>query len=183
MWKSSEPTGVSQFCVSSGACCPGTAVGLCFWSVPTATHRAVTSTAGNGTAFRDGQTESGKSVGDAGLVLDCATLPKAAICVRESCFERLETHLAPICGFLTCSSLSMLRQNSSGAVSPCAFCWLPVWEFYFINPVKPRQNALKCSCRSPEGESDKNEFDAKSSSSCIAQSGAHDRSGPANHLS
>jgi hypothetical protein len=70
-----------------------------------------------------------------------------------------------------------------GAVSPREFCWLSVWEFYFINPVKPVQNALKCGCRSPEGESDKNGFDAKSSGSCIAQGGARDRSGPANHLS
>jgi len=49
-------------------------------SVPTATRRAVTSMAGSGTAFRDGRTESGESVGDAGLVPGYATLPKAAIC-------------------------------------------------------------------------------------------------------
>jgi hypothetical protein len=33
----------------------------------------------DGIASRNGQTESGKSVGDAGLVPGCATLPKAAI--------------------------------------------------------------------------------------------------------
>lgn len=49
----------------------------------TATPHAVTSTGGNGIVFRDGQTELGKSVGGAGLVLGCATLPKAVICVQQ----------------------------------------------------------------------------------------------------
>jgi len=44
--------------------------------------RAVTSTAGSGTVFPDGRTELGKSVGGAGRVPVCVTLPKRAICVR-----------------------------------------------------------------------------------------------------
>ena len=79
--------GAPQFFVSCGRRCRETAGGPCCWPVPTATRRAVTSTAGSGTAFRDGQTESGVSVGDAGLVLDCATPPKAAICARAQTNE------------------------------------------------------------------------------------------------
>ena len=48
----------------------------------TVTRRAVTSTAGSGTVFRDGRTESGVSAGYAVHVLDCATHPKAAICAE-----------------------------------------------------------------------------------------------------
>jgi hypothetical protein len=74
-----------------------------FLLCPTATRRAVTSMAGSGTAFRDGRTESGESVGDAVHVLDCATLPKVAICVVRSCFALWETCHGRSRGFLTCS--------------------------------------------------------------------------------
>src|SRR5216684_5527817 len=97
-----------RFCVSFGECCHGTVGGPCYWSVPTATLRAVTSTDGSGIVLRDGQTESGKSVGDAALVLDCATLPKAAICVPEPCFGHSETCRALSCGFLTSLRPSMI---------------------------------------------------------------------------
>jgi hypothetical protein len=87
--------------------------GPCFYTAPTATRHAATYMAGSGTAFRDGRTGSGKSVGDVGLVLNCATPPKAAICVREQCFEHLETCRVPIFGFRTCSRLSK-RQRKRG---------------------------------------------------------------------
>ena len=66
-----------------------------FLLCPYCDTRAVTSMAGSGTAFRDGQTESGKSVGAAGPVLGCDTLPRVAIfALQETCHGR--TH-----GFLT----------------------------------------------------------------------------------
>ena len=37
-------------------------------------------------SFSGWSTESGVSIGDAVYVLDCATLPKAAICVVRACF-------------------------------------------------------------------------------------------------
>jgi|SRR5579863_3035433 len=73
----------TQFWVLFGGCCHGTVGGLCYWFVPTATRRAVTCMPGSGTVSPDGQTELGKSVGGAGLALDCGTLPKAVICVRR----------------------------------------------------------------------------------------------------
>jgi 5S rRNA maturation endonuclease (ribonuclease M5) len=85
------PMGVSQFCVLSGGCFRRTVDGPCCWSVPAATRRAVTSTVGNGTVFRDGRTESGVSTGDAVRVLDCATLPRAAICARGLSFGDVNT--------------------------------------------------------------------------------------------
>lgn len=101
--------GAPQFSVSFGECCPGTAGGPCCWSAPTTTRRAVTSTVGNDIAFRDGRTESGASVGDAARVLNCATLPKAAICGEAGVvrwgpyFALSETCHDQSRGFLTCS--------------------------------------------------------------------------------
>ena len=95
-----------------------------FCSVPTARPRAVTSTVGSGTAFRDGRTESGASVGDAGLVLGCATLPKVVICVQQvsgglgdsaSCFALTETCHGQGRGFLTCSPHRKKRRNLASA--------------------------------------------------------------------
>ena len=109
-----RPTGVPQFCVSSGACSHETVGELCYWSVPTVAPRAVTSTDGNGIVFRDGQTESGKSVGDAALVLDCATLPKAAICALERVIPRVsETCRGRSRGFLTSLRPSMIPASTS----------------------------------------------------------------------
>ena len=90
---------------------PGTVDGPCCWSVPTATRRAVTSTVGNGIAFRDGRTESGVSAGDAGLALDCATLPKAAICVRALCGGLWGTCHGRNHGFRLCSRHRKRRQK------------------------------------------------------------------------
>src|SRR5216683_6121601 len=106
-----EPMGAPRSCVSSGECCHGTAGGPFCWFVPTATRRAVTSTAGSGTVFRDGRTESGASVGDAALVLDCATHPKASICAVHTCFGLSETYRARSHGFLTFSLHLKTRRN------------------------------------------------------------------------
>ena len=109
-----------QFCVSRGGRCPAKAGGRSSWSVRTATRHAVTSTAGNGIAFRDGQTESGESVGDAGHVPGCAILPKAAICIQQvsgdlgdsaSCWPLTETCLSRSRGFLTCSRYLKKRER------------------------------------------------------------------------
>src|SRR5208282_132792 len=101
--------GAPQSCVLCGGCCHVTAGGRCCWSVPTATRPAVTSTVGNGIAFRDGQTESGGPIGVAGHVIGCATLPKAAICAEVG-VERLPPSFAltDLCharsrGFRLCS--------------------------------------------------------------------------------
>jgi hypothetical protein len=85
--------------------------GHCCWSAPTATPRAATSTVGNGIVLPDGLTESGNSVGGAGLALDSATRPKVAICIQTQCFGHSETCRAPICGFLTCSRLLLTQQR------------------------------------------------------------------------
>jgi hypothetical protein len=83
--------------------------GRCCWNAPTAESRAVTSTVGNGTAFRDGRTELGVAVGDVDLVLDCVTHPRAAICAEAGVvhwpryFALSETCLARSPGFPTCS--------------------------------------------------------------------------------
>src|SRR5436190_2124465 len=108
--------GAPRFCVSSGESCHGTVGGPCYWYVPTATRRAVTSTAGSGTVFQDGRTESCKSVGGAGHVADCAPLPKAVICVRASCFGRSATCRDQTCGFLTCSP-HLKRQRRRASVN------------------------------------------------------------------
>src|SRR5216683_6737781 len=100
-----------QFCVLCGGCCPETAGGCSSCFARTVTRRAVTSTAGSGTAFRDGPTESGVSVGDAALVLDCATHPKASICAVHTCFGLSETYRARSHGFLTFSLHLKTRRN------------------------------------------------------------------------
>src|SRR5216683_8387212 len=100
-----------QFCVSSGECCHGTAGGPFCWFVPTATHHVATFTAGSGTVFRDGRTESGVSTGDAVHVLGCATLPKAVICVRAQCFALSETCRARSRGFRLCSHPPQKRST------------------------------------------------------------------------
>ena len=56
-----------------------------------ARRHGVLSTVGNGIAFRGGRTESGGSVGDAGLVLNCATLRKVAIYAPANCSALSET--------------------------------------------------------------------------------------------
>jgi len=61
---------------------PRTAVARCCWNAPSAELRAVMSTAGSGTVFRDGRTGSGASVGDAAHVLDSAIRVKAALLIR-----------------------------------------------------------------------------------------------------
>ena len=78
----------------------------------TVTRRAVTSTVGNGIAFRDGRTESGASVGDAAYAPGCVTLPKAVICAEAGevrwppYFALTETCPAQSPGFLTSLRLS-----------------------------------------------------------------------------
>src|SRR5882724_7536437 len=112
--------GAPRCCVSSGECCHATAGGPCCWSVPLATRLAVTSTAGNGTVFRDGRTESGVSTGDAAHAHGCATLPKVGICVQQvsgdlgslaSCLPLTETCHDRCRGFLTCSPHLKRRQK------------------------------------------------------------------------
>lgn len=74
-----------------------------YCSVRAVKRRGVTSMAGNGTAYRDGRTESGVSAGDAALAPDCATLQKAAICGPADYSALSEAYPAPSLGFLTCS--------------------------------------------------------------------------------
>src|SRR6266404_22166 len=109
-----------QFCVSCGGCCPATAGGRSSCFVRTVIRRAVTFTAGSGTVFRDGRTESGVSVGDAAHAPGCATLPKEAICVQRvsgdlgtsaSCLALTETCHAPSCGFRMCFRLQQKRRR------------------------------------------------------------------------
>jgi hypothetical protein len=85
----------------------------------TVTRRAVTSTAGSETALRDGRTQSEGSLGDAALVLDYATLPKAAIYVPASCFVLLETCLALTSGFLTSSPTLIKRLRADAYINRC----------------------------------------------------------------
>ena len=101
-----------QFCVSCGGRCPATADGGSCCFARTVTRRAVTSTAGSGTAFRDGRTESGVSVGDAVHALGCATHPKAGICVLHACFALSETYQGRSRGFLTCLCPSMIPAST-----------------------------------------------------------------------
>jgi hypothetical protein len=95
--------------------------GPCCWSAHTATPRVVMFTDGNGIVLQAGQTESGKSVGDAGLVPGCATLPKAVICVQRvsgglsdsaSCFALTETCHGRSRGFLTSLRPSMIPAST-----------------------------------------------------------------------
>jgi hypothetical protein len=76
--------------------------------------------AGNGIVFQDGQTESGKSVGGAGLVLACGIHPKAAISVQQvsgdlgssaSGFAPTEVCHARSPGFPTCSPRLKRRRE------------------------------------------------------------------------
>src|SRR5438093_7996197 len=108
--------GVLQFCVSSGRGFRETVGGPCCSSVPTAIRPAVTSTVGNGIAFRDGQIESGGPIGVAGRVTGCATLPKVAISVEAGVerwppyFALTETYRARSNGFLTFLRLMMIPR-------------------------------------------------------------------------
>src|SRR6266567_3704547 len=77
-----------RLCLSSGGRCPVTAGGRFSYFARSVGRLAVTSTAGNGTVFRDGRIESGVLVGGAALALDCATPARAAICA-EADVERL----------------------------------------------------------------------------------------------
>ena len=93
--------------------CPGMAGARSSCFARTAKRRAVTSMAGNGTAFRDGRTESGVSVGDAAPVRDCATLPKAAICDRAGYSALSETYRARGLGSPTYSPTQTMPPNGS----------------------------------------------------------------------
>jgi hypothetical protein len=78
------------------------------------TRRAVTSTAGSGTAFRDGQTESGESVGDVAHGPGCAILPKAASYALRDYSALLETYRARRFGSPTCSPTQQMPPDGSG---------------------------------------------------------------------
>jgi hypothetical protein len=74
---------------------------------------------GNGIVLRDGPIESGKLVGGAGLVLDCATHPRAAISAKAvvvhwpAFFAPTETCRDRTCGSLTClRRREMLRPRA-----------------------------------------------------------------------
>jgi hypothetical protein len=54
-------------------------------------------------------------IGNAGLALDCATLPKVAICVRASCFALSETCHARSYGFPMCSPQLKRRRKRESA--------------------------------------------------------------------
>jgi hypothetical protein len=116
----------------------------------TVTRRAVTSTDGNGTGFRDGRTESGASVGDVAHAPGCATLVKAAICVPPmdglgslaSCFARPgETCHAQCPGSLMCSPRLKSRQKA-GSVSchPCLGTGSGRVSVLGLIPISPRNN-------------------------------------------
>jgi len=117
---------VSLCCVTSGGRCHATAGGPSSCFALTAIPRAVTSTGGNGIVFRDGQTESGASVGDADPVLGCGTLLRAATCVQQvwgdlgdsaSCFalrrEWRTEHCASFCAHPTSKTVA-LGSNQAG---------------------------------------------------------------------
>src|SRR5215468_6714787 len=107
-----------QFSVSSGNSFHATAGGRYCCFVPIAKHRAVSSTDGNGIAFRAGRTESGASVGGAAHALNCAIRPKAAIYgeVGEEQSPRSFARLSEICralnrGFPMCLSRRKRRRK------------------------------------------------------------------------